>query len=179
MPTIVGSYVALKFIQLFTKPFNEWPAYKMGLIDDKGQKLRETENTTEEKEFVSWKNLIRKLKIILEKVPLGPFGSKLASFAAAFWLLKEDLDNQGHEGSEIINSLYEQIKMDYPEMIIESHEDDRLLPGRYSLKDSTTLIVIKEEVQPISNIFGVNLFEVRDVLTNVPHIVALANLDKI
>ena len=178
MASVVGSFVAIKFVQLFTKPFTDWTAYKLGLIDEKGQKLRDAENKSEEKEFVSWKNLIRKLKIILEKVPLGSFGRRLATFASAFWLLKEELDSDGYNGEEIINILYEEIKSEHTELLIESNE---LLieSGKYSLKNSTSLIIIREDHQPIGKMFGVNIYEVVDILTTTKHVVALADLDKV
>lgn len=166
MATVLGSFIAIKFVQLYTKPFKDWPAYKMGLIDEKGAKIRDAETSDEEKEFVSWKNLIRKLKIILNKVPLGEFGRRLASFASAFWLLREEFNDKGYKGEEIINNLFDHIKSVHNLTLNENLSDEFILPGKYSIKDTCNLIIIKENLKPIGNVFGFNVYKVKDIISS-------------
>jgi len=182
MPSVVGTFVAIKFIQLFSKPFKKWDAYRLGLIDEKGKKLRNAENQAERNEFVSWKNLIRKLKIILEKLPLGPFKGRLASLAASFWLLKEDLDSQGYNGEEIINILYERVLEDTPNLKIISENVNRpqiLASGKYSITDTSTLLIVDDELHSIGECFGYPIFKLKDIITNTEYTFTTESLEKL
>jgi hypothetical protein len=75
---------------LFTTPFGEWDAYKTGVIDDEGNIIVPSEKRTlaQDDSFTKFDLLILKLKRVLEKLPFGKV--KLASYAAALFLLKEE-----------------------------------------------------------------------------------------
>jgi hypothetical protein len=75
---------------LFTTPFAEWDAYKTGVIDDEGNIIVPSEKRTlaQDDSFTKFDLLILKLKRVLEKLPFGKV--KLASYAAALFLLKEE-----------------------------------------------------------------------------------------
>jgi hypothetical protein len=75
---------------LFTTPFGEWDAYKTGVIDDEGNIIVPSEKRTlaQDDSFTKFDLLILKLKRVLEKLPFGK--AKLASYAAALFLLKEE-----------------------------------------------------------------------------------------
>ncbi len=85
-------YFAYQFLTKLTTPFNKTEAYKLGIIDDKGKvlKRRSTLKTQAEKDaYTISDTLVFNLKKLLGKVPGGK--SKFATFAAALFLLKEDL----------------------------------------------------------------------------------------
>jgi hypothetical protein len=75
---------------LFTTPFAEWEANKTGVIDDEGNIVVPSEKRTpvQDDSFTKFDVLILKLKRVLEKLPFGK--TKLASYAAALFLLKEE-----------------------------------------------------------------------------------------
>ena len=79
-----------KFLRILTQPFNETDAFKLGIIDEKGKILKKHKKlkTTEEKDsYTLMHRLVWKLKRLMEKIPFGK--SRLASYAAALWLIKE------------------------------------------------------------------------------------------
>lgn len=87
---IFDAYVLYTFLKKLTTPFNKTKAFQLGLIDAKGKVLRKraTLKTTKEKEAFSILDLlIWNIKKAIEKLPGGK--TKLASYLAAFFLLKE------------------------------------------------------------------------------------------
>jgi hypothetical protein len=87
---LVDLYLVYRILRLFTTPFGEWEAYKTGVIDDEGNIVVPSEKRTpaQDDSFTKFDLLILKLKRVLEKLPFGK--TKLASYAAALFLLKEE-----------------------------------------------------------------------------------------
>jgi len=84
-------YFIYKFLRILTTPFANTDAFKLGIIDEKGKILRKKKKlkTIEEKEaYTMFDRLVWKLKRLLEKVSFGR--TRLASYAAALWLIKEE-----------------------------------------------------------------------------------------
>lgn len=87
---VVDLFLVYQFIRRLATPFEKWPAYKEGVIDEKGNILkgkRERNTRAEKESFGIFDLMILKLKKLLAKVPGG--SSRLASYAAALWLIKE------------------------------------------------------------------------------------------
>ena len=87
-----------KFLRILTQPFDETDAFKLGIIDEKGKILKKHKKlkTTEEKDsYTLMHRLVWKLKRLMEKIPFGK--SRLASYAAALWLIKESHKFNGTE----------------------------------------------------------------------------------
>lgn len=86
---IVDLYLVYSFLKRLTTPFTEWPAYTLGIIDADGNilKKRRTLTGTERDAFGTYDLMILKLKKLLAKVPGGQ--SRISSYAAALWLIKE------------------------------------------------------------------------------------------
>lgn len=87
---IVDLFLVYQFIRRLVTPFTGWEAYKLGIIDDKGNILIKKKNFTklaQSKAFGVFDRLVLNLKKLLAKVPGG--SSRLASYAAALWLIKE------------------------------------------------------------------------------------------
>lgn len=79
-----------QFVRKLVTPFKKMPAYKAGIIDDKGKFLKKKRDlkTAEEKKALSYFDiLIINLKKLLAKIPGG--GTQLATFTAALMLLRE------------------------------------------------------------------------------------------
>lgn len=87
---IVDLFLVYSFIKRLATPFNEWDAYKEGVIDDRGNIILPKKNRDtikQRKSLGHFDLLVLKLKKLLEKVPGGR--SRIASYAAALWLIKE------------------------------------------------------------------------------------------
>jgi hypothetical protein len=77
------------FLKRLVTPFDQWDAYKTGLIDKDGKIIVSKADRTPEqdKSFGYFDRLVANLKKLLGKVPGGK--SRIASFAAALLLLRE------------------------------------------------------------------------------------------
>ncbi len=83
-------YFVYQFLKKLVTPFEKTKAFELGIVDENGKilKRRRDLETKEEKEAYNLSDtLIWNLKKILAKVPGG--SSKIASYAAALWLIKE------------------------------------------------------------------------------------------
>ncbi len=102
----VDIYVLYRIIKDLTTPFDESEAFKLGLIDDEGKRLKKA-STPEEKKAVSYYNrFVFNIKRLMGKVGLK---SKLATFAAALFLMREN--NNMPDDDTILEGIQEQINM--------------------------------------------------------------------
>ncbi len=87
---VVDLFLVYQFIRRLAMPFEKWPAYEAGVIDKDGNILkgkRERNTRSEKESFGKFDLMLLKLKKLLAKVPGG--SSRLGSYAAALWLIKE------------------------------------------------------------------------------------------
>ena len=78
-----------QFLKRLTTPFDQTPAFDLGIIDERGQRIKSKElKTTEEKNAYGYfDRLVFNVKKLLERLPGGK--NRLASYAAALFLIKE------------------------------------------------------------------------------------------
>ena len=78
-----------QFLKRLTTPFNETPAFDLGIIDERGNRIKSKElKTTEEKNAYGYfDRLVFNVKKLLERLPGGK--NRLASYGAALFLIKE------------------------------------------------------------------------------------------
>lgn len=102
---IVDLFLVYQFIKRLATPFEKWDAYELGIIDKDGNQLKPRKELRTVKERAAWGKfdvMISKLKKLLAKVPGGQ--TRIASYAAALWLIKEhneiDLDTLTEETLE-------------------------------------------------------------------------------
>lgn len=91
MTNLVDIYLVYRILRKLTTPFSEWEAFKQGVIDAEGNILKKSDDrrlNAERESFTKFDLLILKLKKMLETVPYGK--TRIASYAAALWLLKEE-----------------------------------------------------------------------------------------
>jgi hypothetical protein len=108
---IVDLFLVFQFIKRLGTPFNEWPAFKLGIIDEKGNQLIKRADFTKRDQkdaFGIFDIMIMKLKRLLEKVPGG--STRIGSYAAALYLIKE----------------YDEIQAQ-GEILTEEHLEERLM----------------------------------------------------
>lgn len=171
---------AFRFIRMLVMKWKDWDAYKLGIIDSKGKRIREVKLDTDEKKG-AWTYFIRlcaNIKRLLQKVPGG--GSALGSLAGALFLVKE---NYGVREKQIEKAL-KKLNIDSSDFLNESSQwflldDKQLSPGRYRVKESKILnssfeemvfekdpIKVEEDCYPVGNIFGIDIYEVTHARTN-------------
>ena len=92
--------IAYRVVKMLVTPFNKQPAFKLGIIDEKGKVLKKflsLKTTKEKNAYTMLHRFVFNLKRILNKVGLG---SRLGSFAVALALLiKEDKTYAQHKDS--------------------------------------------------------------------------------
>jgi hypothetical protein len=90
MSKILDNLIALKIVYMLTVPFDQTPAFKLGLIDSNGKQLKKAE-TDEEKEATSMlSRLVWNIKKVFALVPGGK--TRIGSLVAAYLLVKESYE---------------------------------------------------------------------------------------
>lgn len=87
MGQVVDLFLVYQFIKRLSTPFNKTKAYELGLIDEKGKKLKKASTRAEKDAMTYYDRLIFNLKRLISKVGIE---SKFTTFAAALFLLKEE-----------------------------------------------------------------------------------------
>ena len=187
MGRAIDLFVTYRFIKLLVTPFDKTPAFKLGIIDKDGNRLKEKTvargmlptqlNTIEEKgAYTILHKLVFNIKKIFGKVP--GLRTKLGTYAAALFLLKdtfkESVDDPDVFEKEFMKYLKEQgyeIDDSISEEVIGFGE---VLPkGEYVLvndilnKEEEELsakkgdkVVTFEDEAPIDTVLGVEIFPV-------------------
>ena len=87
MSRVVDNLIAFRVLSMLVKPFNETDAFKLGIIDKNGKKLKEPESEQEKDAYDYLSRLTFNLKKLINKLPGGD--SKLKNVVAALFLIKE------------------------------------------------------------------------------------------
>ena len=144
----VDLVITYRVIKLLVTPFNKQEAFKQGIIDKDGnvlRKYRTLKTTAEKKSYTILHRFVFNLKRILSKVGLG---GRLGTFAVALaTLLREDKRYKEHK------SLIESAVISY---LKDTKQYDDLL------NEQGEVLSINEE--PITNCFGVDVYEVDNKL---------------
>lgn len=118
MGRFVDSMIALRILNLLVTPFENTPAYKMGIIDKKGKELKKMSdlNTVEQRDaYTLLHRLVYRIKKIIEKVPIE--NKKLVSLTAAYALIRESLD-ENKEPVDLEIRYINKLKEDLSEEIV-------------------------------------------------------------
>ena len=129
MGKFVDSLITYRILKMLVTPFNKTKAYRMGIIDEKGNELVSMSklNTVGQRDaYTLLHRLVFRLKRIIEKVPVE--NKKLLSLAAAYALIKESLDENKEPidlESRYINKLSEELQSEV--MIVEEYLNENKL----------------------------------------------------
>lgn len=169
-----------RFLRLLTTSFKETNAYKYGIIDADGNRIKskKIETSDEKSSYNYFHRLVFNLKKLLAKVPGG--SSKLATYAAALFLIKEKLELSDKSLEKIIR----ESNIDPLDFLFEQSEwflleDKMLSPGVYRLKNAKMLNKTCEEVAkpkdkirihdnsyPVGEVMGLSIYEATHLNTN-------------
>ena len=190
MGRAIDLFVTYRFLKLLTTPFEKQDAFKLGIIDKDGNRIRQPKSTKPAVELATseLKNsytilhkLVFNVKKLFNKVP--GLRTKVGTYAAALFLLKdtfkESVDDPDVFEKEFMKYLKEEgIEMDnsISEEVIGFGE---ILPkGNYVLKQDILnkqeeelsakkgdKVIAYEDESPVDTILGVEIFSVIHVKT--------------
>ena len=180
----------LRFLRLLTMSFEDTKAFKLGIIDASGKRNRNVDiNTQEERDaYTPFHRLVWNIKRLIGKVPGGE--SKIASYAAALYLIKEKFSVTEKQITEGLKELGYTAQVDLAEgtdwFVLE---DGRLSPGNYKVKNEKVLnstceeivkakdwVKVSEQAFPVGKIFGINVYEAVHIKTNQKVYVTVSEL---
>jgi hypothetical protein len=182
-----------RFLRLLTTSFEDTEAYKKGIIDKDGKRLKTFDlNTMDNRDtyknyYTPFHRLVFNIKKIMAKVPGG--GSKIASYAAALFLLKEKFGVSDKEIKKSLNIDPLDFMSEQTEWFVL--ENNKLSPGSYKVLSEKLIndtfdevvkprdkVIVSEDCYPIGEIFGLNIYEVTHSKTNKNIYVAISELSR-
>ena len=87
------TFITYKIISTLVTDWEDQPAFEHGIIDKKGKLLRKSntlKTNDERNSYTLFHRLVFNLKRLIQKLPGG--SSKLASYTAGLFLIKEEID---------------------------------------------------------------------------------------
>jgi len=109
-------YFVYQFIKKLVTPFEKTDAFKLGIIDKDGKilkKRRNLEGSKEKDAYTLSDTLVWNIKKLLGKVPGGK--SKIATYGAALFLIKEQSDDYRINDEELELQFFDQFEKMYNE----------------------------------------------------------------
>ena len=168
---VVDTVIVFRILKMMTRKWEEMDAYKFGLIDDNGKRIKSKKpKTSEEKNsFTLLHRLVFNLKRVLELLPFGR--TRLASYAASLALLKE---NFNIDGEYLERHFYQYLKEnDLVLDLLEGHDNmNNLQKGKqYELRQSVwneenNVGYRGDQVQVLGrtdNVMGVDIYRVYNI----------------
>tara|TARA_R100001377_G_C3171231_1_gene103145 strand:- start:230 stop:829 length:600 start_codon:yes stop_codon:yes gene_type:complete len=166
-----------RFLKLLVTKFEDTEAFKLGIIDADGKRLKTYDiekagnRDAYNNNFTPFHRLVYNIKKLIAKAPGG--SSKIGSYAAALYLLKETYNISEKD----INKALQECGLDSSDILAEQSEwflleDKRLSPGIYRVRNNKCLnaalveavnandkIRIDEKSYPVGDIFGLDVYE--------------------
>ena len=168
---VVDTVIVFRILKMMTRKWEEMDAYKFGLIDDNGKRIKSKKpKTSEEKNsFTLLHRLVFNLKRVLELLPFGR--TRLASYAASLALLKE---NFNIDGDALEKHFYQYLREnDLVLDLLEGHDNmNNLQKGlEYELRQSVwneedCIGIRGDQVQVLGktdNVMGVDIYKVYNI----------------
>ena len=170
-------FYAIRFLRLLTTKWNRTDAFKKGIVDKNGKKLKSPETPEEKSAYTIFHRLVFNIKRMINKVPLGK--TTIASYLAALFLIKE---HSGITEEELKKVIEETLEVDFSDYKSELNEwyltnDGKIEKGKYALtrdialpktgellaKKGTMVEVTKSE--PVDSIFEHLVFKAKHAAT--------------
>ena len=160
-----------RFLTLLVTPFEKTEAFKLGLVDEKGKKLKKAKTSEEKNALTPFHRLVFNIKRLMSKVPGG--SSSIANYAAALYLIKE----QNNLSEKDMKQIVEKSGFDTFDFLAEKSDwfmldDGQISPGMYKIKYSKVVnstyeelvqkgdrIRIQDEAYPVGELFGLPIYE--------------------
>lgn len=99
---LADALITYKIIKILTTPFTQTDAYRLGVIDAHGKKIKNPTTPAELASYNVLNRLVFRLKIVLNLVPIQ--NKEFLSYAAALMLVRECYEN--NEEPENLDELF-------------------------------------------------------------------------
>ena len=201
MGRAIDLFVTYRFLKLLTTPFEKTDAFKLGIIDDKGNRIRKpkssqpaVELTTSElkNSYTILHKLVFNVKKLFNKVP--GLRTKVGTYAAALFLLKDTFKESVDDPDMFEKEFMKYLKENNIEFDDEISEEvigfGEVLPkGEYVLvndilnKEEEELsakigdkVITFDDEAPVDTVLGVDIFPVIHVNTQEKIYVSLEDI---
>jgi hypothetical protein len=157
----VELFITYKFIRLLVTKWSDTDAFTEGVIDNKGKLLVKVKDQTnvQKKTYTLFHRLVFNIKRILEKVPFGK--SRIASYAAALFLLREETGMAEEDILKVLEDLGYDISIDLNEEIKDVQIGQHIL--NHDILESTKgTIVNLDSIEPVDYFAGVPIYKTRE-----------------
>ena len=185
MGRAIDLFVTYRFLKLLTTPFNKTDAYKFGIIDDKGNRIKKEGSdqpavvlatSAQLNSYTILHKLVFNIKKIFAKVP--GLRTKVGTYAAALFLLKDTFKESVDDPDMFEKQFMKYLKENNIEFDDEISEEvigfGEVLPkGEYVLvqdilnKEEEELsakkgdkVIAYEDEAPVDTVLGVEIFPV-------------------
>ena len=201
MGRAIDLFVTYRFLKLLTTPFEKVDAYKFGIIDKQGNRIKKPNSTKPAVELATSElansytilhKLVFNIKKIFAKVP--GLRTKVGTYAAALFLLKDTFKEQLEDPDMFEKEFMKYLKEEGMELDNEISEEvvgfGEVLPkGEYVLKQDILnkeeeelsakkgdkVIAFKDE-PPVDTILGIEIFPVIHVQSQEEIYVSLEDI---
>ena len=204
MGRAIDLFVTYRFLKLLTTPFEKTEAYKLGIIDDNGNRIMQKGikkpqvplvTTQEKNAYTILHKLVFNIKKIFAKVP--GLRTKVGTYAAALFLLKDTFKESVDDPDMFEKEFMKYLKENDIEFDNEISEEvigfGEILPkGEYVLvndilnKEEEELsakkgdkVVAFDDEPPIDTVLGVEIFPVVHVQTQEKIYVSLEDINDV
>ena len=106
----VTSFTMYKFIKDITLSFTQFPAYRLGIIDANGIKIKEPNTSQEKQAYSPYYQMIINVKKIFGKVPDPKTRAQLQSVVTALKLFGEEVENKGGSSEILLEGIENYLK---------------------------------------------------------------------
>ena len=199
MGRAIDLFVTYRFLKLLTTPFEKQDAFKLGIIDKDGNRIKQPNSTrpavelatTEQKNsYTILHKLVFNIKKIFAKVP--GLRTKVGTYAAALFLLKdtfkESVDDPDmfekefmkylkEQGVELDNEISEEV-IGFGEILPKGEYvlvNDILNKQEHNILKGDKVIAYADEA-PVDTVLGVDIFPVVHVKTQEKIFVSLEDI---
>jgi len=201
MGSAIDLFVSYRFLKLLTTPFKKTDAFKLGIIDEKGNRIRKEKssavavelNTSQQQNaYTILHKLVFNIKKLFQKVP--GLRSKVGTYAAALFLLKDTFKESVADPDMFEKELVKYLKENNIEFDNEISEEvvgfGEILPkGSYVLvndilnKEDEAISAMKgdlvmtfEDQSPVDTILGIDIFPVIHIASGEKIFVSLEDI---
>ena len=170
----LDTIITFRVLKLLTTKWEDQAAFKVGLIDDKGKRIKKQKVKTNNQKnaYTFLHRLVFNLKRLMELLPFGK--TRLASYAAALFLIKEHAGIKGNKlDKEVFNYMKESgfLQEDLLEDFVPVNKvqnertytlvrpmiiDEDIVAGRGDT-------IIHSGAKPAGKIYGVSVFKMYNV----------------
>ena len=199
MGRAIDLFVTYRFLKLLTTPFDQQDAFKLGIIDEKGNRIKKPNSTrpavplaTSElkNSYTILHKLVFNIKKIFSKVP--GLRTKVGTYAAALFLLKDTFKESvsdpdmfekefmkylKEQGIELDNEISEEV-IGFGEILPKGEYvlvNDILNKQEHIILKGDKVIAYADEA-PVDTVLGVDIFPVVHVKTQEKIFVSLEDI---